>query len=128
MGSRPDTVSLVEGLIVHLAYGRDWRDAKSAGEYAPSVLSEEGFIHLSTPELVHLPANAMYSEMPDLVLLWIDPARVSSELRDKLPGPGADYAFPHLYGPLNLDAVIAEMPLDPWSQGTFELPPPPDRH
>jgi len=60
-----------------LAYGRDWREVKSAGEYAPSALSEEGFIHLSTQELAHLPANAMYSDTPDLVLLWIDPARVS---------------------------------------------------
>jgi uncharacterized protein (DUF952 family) len=117
----------VEELIVHLAYGRDWREAKSAGKYAPSALSEEGFIHLSTPELAHLPANAMYSDTPDLVLLWIDPARVTCELRYELPDPGAHHAFPHLYGPLDLDAVIAEMPLDPWRQGTFELPPPPDR-
>ena len=112
---------------MHLAYGRDWRDAKSAGEYAPSMLSEDGFIHMSTPELAHLPANAMYSDTADLVLLWIDPARVSCELRYETPEPGANHAFPHLYGPLNLDAVIAETPLDPWRQGTFELPPPPNR-
>jgi uncharacterized protein (DUF952 family) len=117
----------VEELIVHLAHGREWRHAKSVGEYAPSMLSEDGFIHMSTPELAHLPANAMYCDTPDLVLLWIDPARVSSEVRYELPERGASHAFPHLYGPLDLDAVIAETPLDPWTQGTFKLPSPPER-
>jgi uncharacterized protein (DUF952 family) len=121
------TVSVVEGLVVHLADGRDWREAKSAGEYAPPALLQDGFIHLSTPELVHLPANAMYGNVSDLVLLWIDPTRVGAEIRYELPEPDGDHPFPHLYGPLNLDAVIAETPLAPWKQGAFELPPRPDR-
>jgi uncharacterized protein (DUF952 family) len=33
--------------------------------------------------------------------------------------------FPHLYGPLNVDAVVAESPLEPWSEGEFQLPPAP---
>jgi uncharacterized protein (DUF952 family) len=116
----------VQKLIVHLANGRDWRAAKSTGQYAPPMLSADGLIHLSTPELVHLPANAMYSDTRDLVLLWVDPARVSAEIRYELPEPGARAAFPHLYGPLNIDAVIAETPLEPWKRGAFELPPRPD--
>ena len=89
------------------------------------MLAKDGFIHLSTPELLHLPANAMYSGTSDLVLLWVDPSHVSAEIRYELPGPNARHPFPHLYGPLNVDAVIAETPLDPWERGTFKLPPRP---
>ena len=117
----------MEQLIVHLAHGRDWRTAKSTGEYAPPMLPNDGFIHFSTPELLHLPANAMYSGTRDLVLLWVDPSLVEAEVRYELPGPGAHDAFPHLYGPLNLAAVIAETPLDPWERGAFKLPPGPVR-
>lgn len=125
--AQASTVSLVDELIVHLAHERDWRAAKSTGEYAPPMLAKDGFIHFSTPELLHLPANAMYSGTGDLILLWVDPARVSAEIRYELPGPGARYAFPHLYGSLNVDAVIAETPLDAWERGAFELPPRPGR-
>jgi uncharacterized protein (DUF952 family) len=69
----------------------------------------------------------MYSDTPDLVLLWVDPSRVSAEIRYELPEPETRDAFPHLYGPLNVDAVIAETPLDPWERGTFKLPPRPGR-
>jgi uncharacterized protein (DUF952 family) len=115
----------VDELIVHIAHGRDWRAAKSTGEYAPPMLSEDGFIHLSAPELVHLPANALYSGTRDLVLLWVDPSRVTAAIRYELPEPNAPHAFPHLYGPLNVEAVIAEKPLDSWEPRAFELPPRP---
>jgi uncharacterized protein (DUF952 family) len=45
-----------------------------------------------------------------------------SEIRDEAPAPGATTTFPHLYGPLNVDAVIAESPLTPWKRGDFQLP------
>lgn len=88
------------------------------------MLHRDGFIHLSRPEQVHLPANAIYSETPDLVLLWIDPARVTREIRYEPAGTAQPF-LPHLYGALNVEAVVGESALDPWERDGFELPPPP---
>jgi uncharacterized protein (DUF952 family) len=79
----------VSGLIVHIAREVDWHEAKRAGEYAPSTLSRDGFIHLSRPEQVHLPANAVFSGQRDLVLLWVDTTGLRAELRYEAPEPGA---------------------------------------
>jgi uncharacterized protein (DUF952 family) len=116
----------VGGLIVHIARCAEWQEAKDAGEYVPSTLPVDGFIHLSRPEQAHLPANAMFSDQRDLVLLWVDPSRLQAELRYEAFETDAP-RFPHLYGPLNVDAVVAETRLEPWEQGGFTPPAaPPD--
>ena len=57
----------------------------------------------------------------DLVLLCIEPARVRAEIRYE--ALVTDESFPHIYGPLNLEAVerVLEFPLQ--ADGTFQLPP-----
>ena len=111
--------------LLHIADAREWEAAKRSGSYQPESLRSEGFIHLSQPEQLHLPANAIYSGTPDLVLLWIDPTRLTAEIRNEPPHPQAMTTFPHLYGPLDTDAVVAEAPLAPWKRGEFQLPPRP---
>ena len=105
-------------VLLHIAPAVDWERARESGVYAAPSLADEGFIHLSRPEQVQIPANAFYSETAGLLLLWIDPARLRAELRE-------EHGFPHLYGPLDVDAVVAETPLAPWRAGEFELPPRP---
>jgi uncharacterized protein (DUF952 family) len=86
------------------------------------MLHSDRFIHLSRPEQAHLPANAIYSDTSDLVLLWIDPALVTGEIRYECAGPGPEQVFPHLYAALDVSAVVAENALNPWKPGSFELP------
>jgi uncharacterized protein (DUF952 family) len=109
-------------VIVHIARRADWERARTEGHYAPDELARDGFIHLSEPEQVAGPANALYSDESGLLLLWIDPARLEAEVRYEPPAPGAPVTFPHLYGPLNLDAVVGVVELEPWERGTFTLP------
>ena len=73
------------------------------------TLAEEGFIHASTAEQVPLVAGAYYRGVPDLVLLVIDTERVrpGAPLRTV---PGQPDPYPHIYGPLNLDAVVETRP------------------
>jgi uncharacterized protein (DUF952 family) len=75
----------VDGLIVHIARETEWLEAKSGGEYVPSTLPRDGFIHLSRPEQAHLPANAMYSGQQDLVLLWVDQPNCTPSFGTKHP-------------------------------------------
>jgi glutathione S-transferase len=103
-------------LIYHIAEAADWEQAQRDGQYTMSTrgrtLAEEGFIHASTAAQVPLVAAAYYRDAPDLVLLVIDTERVGPELRyEQVPGQPDPY--PHIYGPLNLDAVLETRPFDP---------------
>ena len=100
-------------LIYHIAEAADWERAQRDGQYTMSTrgrtLAEEGFIHASTAAQVPLVAAAYYRDAPDLVLLVIDTERVGPGLRyEQVPGQPDPY--PHIYGPLNLDAVLETRP------------------
>jgi uncharacterized protein (DUF952 family) len=79
------------------------------------------FIHLSTPEQVHLPANRIFRGRRDLVLLHVDPALVDAPIRWE-PGVPTDpesMLFPHLYGPLPVAAVVRVAAYLPGPDGAF---------
>jgi len=108
--------------IYHIASAADWARAQAAGEYTTSTvgrtLAEEGFIHASTAKQVAPVANMFYQGRPELVLLVLDPGRVQPEIRFE-PVPGWDEPFPHIYGPLNTDAVVGTRRLAPDADGQF---------
>jgi uncharacterized protein (DUF952 family) len=103
-------------LIYHIAAAADWKQAQRAGEYTMSTrgrtLAGEGFIHASTATQVPLVADAFYRDAPDLVLLVIDTERVGSPIRYEHV-PGQPDPYPHIYGPLNLDAILEARPFQP---------------
>jgi uncharacterized protein (DUF952 family) len=108
-------------VLVHLCSTEEWRSAQIRGEHRPTSLEAVGFVHLSTPEQVHLPANRLYAGRSDLVLLHIDPARLTSPVRWE-PGVASDpdaMVFPHLYGALPANAVINVTPYRPGENGRF---------
>jgi uncharacterized protein (DUF952 family) len=108
-------------VLVHLCSVHDWLTAQVHGELRPESLAGVGFVHLSTPEQVHLPANRLYRGRDDLVLLHIDPDRLNAPVRWE-PGVATDpesMLFPHLYGPLPVDAVIAVTRYRPGPDGGF---------
>jgi uncharacterized protein (DUF952 family) len=108
-------------VLVHLCGAGEWSRARGRGGIRP----EGPFLHLSTPEQVHLPANRLYRGRDDLVLLHIDPALLDSPVRWE-PGVATDpesMLFPHLYGPLPVHAVINVTAYPPAPDGTFPGPP-----
>lgn len=112
-------------MIFHIAEVGEWEAARAAGDYRISTrgrtLAEEGFIHASRRDQVLGVANAFYADAGPLLLLSIDPDRLTSPVRDDEVAPGV--VFPHIYGPINLDAVVAFAPLDRDAEGSFVLPP-----
>lgn len=109
-------------MILHIAAVSDWEEAQVVGEYRLDTLETEGFIHCSTPQQVLGPANEFYRGRSDLVLLVIDPSQLEARLIYE-DSYNSGSVFPHIYGPLNLDAVINVLPFPPTADGTFELPP-----
>ena len=114
-------MSQSRSVLVHLCSNAEWAAAQDPGELRPESLAKNGFVHLSSPEQVHLPANRLYAGRTDLVLLRIDPARLSSPVRWE-PGVPTDpdgMVFPHLYGALPVQAVINVTPYLPDEAGCF---------
>mgnify|MGYP001114264047 CR=1 FL=1 len=102
--------------LVHLCTRTDWLEAQASGSYQPVSLATEGFIHLSRPDQIIKVANAFYRGLQDAILLWIDPTRLQAELRWE---PSDIDVFPHLYGALNLDAIVSISDLIPDQDGVF---------
>lgn len=91
------------------------------GVYYGDTLASEGFIHCSTTQQVVKVANALYAGRKGLMLLCIDPDRVEAEIRYETP-PGTDETYPHIYGPLNSEAVVQVVGFEPDLDGRFALP------
>lgn len=109
-------------ILFHIARRADWQQAQASGSYQPESLAREGFIHCSTPAQLMATANRFFRGQPDLVLLAIDRARVTAEVRDDWVAAEGQ-AFPHIWGPLDLDAVLRARPFAANAAGDFELPP-----
>lgn len=108
--------------ILHATSRNAWSAAQKSGEYVANSLAGQGFIHCSKAEQIVRVANLAFSGQHGLVLLVIDPLRLTSKLRWE---PGADLAtelFPHVYGPINLDAVVRSLDFEPDADGQFHLP------
>jgi uncharacterized protein (DUF952 family) len=114
-------------LIYHIADAASWAQARDAGEYRLSTrdaaLDEVGFIHASSAHQVALVASAFYADATGLVLLVIDADRVGAPIRYE-QATGSHEEFPHIYGPLNADAVVQVIPFRPDASGRYSFPPP----
>lgn len=101
-------------VIYHLTTLKEWEDAQDKGVYEPPSYQREGFIHCSTEEQLDKVMKKHFQQHENLVKLVIDPARLIQQIRyDKNEEDGLEY--PHVYGPLNLEAVTQIVFLDPIS-------------
>lgn len=118
-------------MICHITTRLAWEAAQPNGQFLSPEFDEHEFIHCSTPEQVLLVANAFFRGQSGLVLLVIDPARLKSPVRweppdstERLPDFTQNAVFPHVYGPINIDAVTRTVDLVPNAAGTFVMPRP----
>ena len=96
--------------LFHLALRSDWQSAQEAGEYRVSTrgrtLAEEGYLHASYEHQWQGVRDAYYADVTEpLVLLEVDPALLDVPVVEEVPA-GGDEAFPHVYGPLPVAAVV----------------------
>lgn len=107
-------------LILHIANRADWEAASATGFYEHSSLRTEGFIHCSTVQQIIWVANTFFHGQQALVLLCVESDRLQADLRyDEVEGVGQ---FPHVYGGINLEAVVQVLDFEPNANGEFELP------
>lgn len=106
--------------ILHITQSKEWGKAKNLGTYRSATLDSEGFIHCSTKAQVIDSANRFFKGLQDLVILVIDVDRVTSEIRYE--GTDPNNLFPHIYGDLNIDAVIQVIDLETNVDSLFIMP------
>lgn len=118
-------------MIYHITSRANWAVAQTQGYYRAPSLESEGFIHCSTRHQISGVANELYRGQTDLLLLCIDENLLGAPLVWEAPahpncGKSAAAAdgslFPHVYGVLNLDAVVAVLDF-PETETGFSLPP-----
>ena len=92
-------------IIYHITTTDAWKFAKEVGYYEAESLVTEGFIHCSTAAQVAGTLKRFFAGQTNLVKLIINPSKLTNELKYEV-APSLNIAFPHVYGVINLDAVI----------------------
>ena len=117
-------------MILHLLSHESWVEAQALGQLIAPSVATEGFAHCSTEHQMVDVANKYYRGTSNMVLLNVDPTKLTSELKfeppahiDGSPALPHEPLFPHIYGPINLDAVIEVIDFPCNEHGAFTAPP-----
>ena len=111
-------------IIYHLAFRADWIAGLAAGEYRAPSLAEEGFIHASGDEAQMLRVAArLFAGRDDLLALDVDTERLPADSPVIREPARSGEVYPHVYGPINPDAVARVRALvpDAANPGSFTL-------
>lgn len=96
--------------IFHMALPDDWRAAEASGTYSMSTrgvtVADEGFMHCSFAHQMRGVAERYYGDVDEIVVLHLDRASVSGDLRVEPPADGIDELFPHVYREILTDEVV----------------------
>ena len=108
--------------LFHICSAADWKVGQAGGAYTAASLNTEGFIHCSLVSQILGVANNIYMGQTELVLLVIDSTVLTESLTYE---DSYDHGqeFPHVYGPINLDAVVDVVDFPAGADGRFTLPP-----
>jgi len=111
---------MIKELIFHIVSRRKWRDWTANGRYSPEVLTKSGFIPCAYGESVGKIADRRYQGRKNLYLLVIDPVRIESKVSIEKDSDGGEEIIA-IHGPLNLDAIIDKILLQPDEDGFFNI-------
>ncbi len=96
-------------IIYHITTDAIWNLSREIGEYKAPSLKEEGFIHCSQQSQLADVKQRYYADRNDLLLLTIDTEKLTSPVIFEW-SPSVQDTFPHVYGPINIDAVTEVNP------------------
>ena len=104
-------------MIYHIATKREWDCQAGAAGYAPLAYEEEGFIHCCDLHQLESVANGYFPGRDNLVILELIPTKLEPETRYEQSGKEK---YPHVYGPINKDAVSRTIRFQCNEDGRFD--------
>jgi uncharacterized protein (DUF952 family) len=107
--------------IDHITTAEAWEAARLSGRVEAPSLATQGYVHGSDAGTLLRVAEGIFRGRTGLVLLAIDPARVTAEIRRESL-EGGPTLFPHVYGPIPLGAVVSAAAFPQRPDGTFAWP------
>lgn len=115
-------------MIYHLTFRKFWRRALATGPYRAESLDKEGFIHCSTASQLVPVAMDFFAKRRKLTILVIDETRLTSPVKWEKPADGpppgvpVNAKFPHIYGPINFEAVVKTLDMERNADDVFVPP------
>jgi len=107
--------------IYKICPGSAWREAERQGTYRGSADDlRDGSIHFSSPTQLAETARKHFLGQAGLLLIEVDAGALGKALRWEASRNGD--LFPHLYGQLDLGAVVSVRELHERSDGSHEIP------
>lgn len=108
-------------MIYHITNPAAWKKSQEDGRYLPEGFDQDGFIHCSKMEQIAGVGERYYAGQTGLLILGINPDKLTSRLVFENT-MGGEELFPHIYGPLNLDAVESTAEFGQSAAGAFVFP------
>jgi uncharacterized protein (DUF952 family) len=96
--------------IFHITTKPEWEAAKKKGFYDTVSLKNEGFIHCSEDRQISGVLDRYFQNKKDLVKLVVETEKLNSPFFFDWSTSVED-TFPHVYGPINLEAVKEIVPV-----------------
>lgn len=109
-----------DDLLFHITTRKQWKESNKDGRYLPESLDTEGFIHASRGEQLEDTANRLFSDRNKILLLVIETSRLAPEVKFE-EDPDSGEKFPHIYGPLNMDAIVDKIEVYAEKNGRFKI-------
>lgn len=109
--------------IVVASTNQLWANAQKNGTYTQPMVGgspDDGeYIHANTPEQIIPMLNRHYTDYDDMLILLVDLDKVTSEVKFEASSGPTPGLFPHIYGPLNIDAVYETLIPSKDASGNF---------
>lgn len=109
---------LSDPYIYLLSSQQEYDNALSQGTLARDSIEAEGFIHAAPKSQLTRIANKYYKETINPLILVVDKSKITAQVKWE---PATGGLYPHIYGPLNVDAIIASQPIDLNNKGEYLL-------
>ncbi|SMO90458.1 DUF952 domain-containing protein [Fodinibius sediminis] len=111
---------MYDDLVFHITTKEEFNNQKRNNKYYPESLTSKGFIHCSKGSQIERTANHHFAGRQEVLLLVIDVSTLCSDIKYEVDEETGE-KFPHIYGPLNTDAIMDKLNIFAESDGTFNI-------